>query len=172
LRFGFLLERDRKDGLEMAIVFSEFIESVEDKDIEFVEKVHQILSDLDYKCEIKTAKQGYIVSYLNKKTKRTLATYVRRKSGLKLRLYPAHINDYESFLGTMPKQMIKAVEKSSVCKRMIDPEACNSRCVMGYAFDLSDTHYQKCRYSAFQFDLNEDNNPYLLAFLDKELSCR
>ena len=57
------------------------------------------------------------------------------------------------------------------CKRLINPDDCNPKCVMGYTFALDGEQYQKCRYMAFQPTLSEENNPYIRQFLEKELQA-
>ncbi len=75
-------------------------------------------------AEIKEAKSGYTVSYL-KPERKTLANFVCRKTGVKLRLYPEGLARYEAFLSTLPEAMKKRSAKASVCKRLIDPDDCN-----------------------------------------------
>ena len=98
-----------------------------------------------------------------------MATFVSRKTGMKLRIYPEHIQKYQSFLDTFPEKIKKEIKKASVCKRLINPDDCNPKCVMGYTFVLDGEQYQKCRYMAFQPTLSEENNPYIRQFLEKEL---
>ncbi len=100
-----------------------------------------------------------------------MATFVSRKSGMKLRIYPEHIQEYQSFLDTLPEKAKKEIRKASVCKRLIYPDDCNPKCVMGYTFVLDGEQYQKCRYMAFQPSLSEENNPYIMQFLEKELQA-
>ena len=88
---------------------------------------------------------------------------------MKLRIYPEHIQKYQSFLDTFPEKIKKEIKKASVCKRFINPDDCNPKCVMGYTFVLDGEQYQKCRYMAFQPTLSEENNPYIRQFLEKEL---
>ena len=63
----------------------------------------------------------------------------------------------------------KEIKKASVCKRLINPDDCNPKCIMGYTFVLDGEQYQKCRYMAFQPTLSEENNPYINQFLENEL---
>ena len=111
------------------------------------------------------------MSYQLSSRKRTLATFVSRKTGMKLRIYPEHIQEYQSFLDTLPEKVKKEIKKASVCKRRINPDDCNSKCVMGFTFVLDGEQYQKCRYMAFQPTLSEENNPYIKQFLEKELQA-
>lgn len=149
--------------------FKLFLESVAEENRPFVQELHDFLTQKECKCEIKSAKSGYVVSYLLNSTKRTLATFVFRKSGVKLRIFPNHISQYQDFLNTLPTQMKKDIQKASACKRLINPDDCNSRCAMGYRFTMDKEGYEKCRYMAFMFSLNQENNPYIREFLEREL---
>lgn len=149
-----------------------FMETVDERFRGFVTQINDYLMEQNCKCDIKTAKSGYVVSYVLGSTKRTLATYVSRKTGMKLRIYPEYIQEYQSFLNTLPEKMKKEIKKASVCKRLINPDTCNPRCVKGYTFEMDGESYQKCRYMAFQPTLSEENNPYIKQFLENELSIR
>ena len=53
-----------------------------------------------------------VVSYAFNSSKRTLATFVSRKTGMKLRIYPEHIGEYQSFLNTLPEKVKKEIKKA------------------------------------------------------------
>ena len=148
--------------------FNLFMETVDERFRDFVNQINDYLAEKGCKCDIKTAKSGYVVSYVLS-NKRTLATFVFRKTGIKLRIYPEHIQEYQSFLDTLPQKAKKEIEKASVCKRLINPDDCNPKCIMGYTFEMDRVQYQKCRYMAFQPTLSEENNPYIMRFLENEL---
>ncbi len=147
-----------------------FYESVDGRFLDFVMEITDYLVEKGCKCDIKTAKNGYMVSFIRKDTKRTFANLVTRKSGMKLRIYADHIKEYQSFLDTLPENIKKDIRKSSVCKRLVDPNDCNPRCLMGYTFDMDGETYNKCRYMAFMPSLSEDNNAFIRKFLENELS--
>lgn len=44
---------------------------------------------------------------------------------MKLRIYAEHIQEYQSFLDTLPEKIKQEIKKASVCKRLIDPNDCN-----------------------------------------------
>lgn len=95
------------------------------------------------------------------------------KKGMKLRIYPEHIQRYQSFLDTLPEKAKAEIRKPSPCNQLANPDDCNPKCIMGYTFLLDDQLYQKCRCTAFQLALSEENNPYIMCyimcFLEKEL---
>jgi len=108
--------------------FNLFMETVDERFRDFVNQIHEYLTKKDCKRDIKTAKSGYVVSYILNGSKKTLATFVSRKTGMKLRIYPEHINTYQSFLDTLPQKLKKEIKKASVCKRLINPDDCNPKC--------------------------------------------
>lgn len=157
---------------DMKEAFGQFIESVGEENREFVLKLNDYLLENNCKCDIKTSKSGYVVSYILCETKRTLVNFVFRKSGVKIRIYADHVAEYQEFLDELPDKMKKEIKKASVCKRLLNPDDCNPKCAMGYSFVLEGLPYQKCRYMAFMPTLNEQNNPYIKGFLERELSIR
>ena len=62
------------------IEFEEFLASVSEQNQEFVKELHNQLMESGCKIEIKSAKSGYMVSYLYHK--KTIANYVFRKKGM------------------------------------------------------------------------------------------
>lgn len=155
--------------MDKKIEFQDFIVSVPIENQDFVKELHNKLMELGCKIEIKTAKSGYMVSYLYHK--KTVANYVFRKKGMLVRIYGVHVNEYEKFLETLPGEMISAIQKAPICKRLADPTACNPRCSKGYDFWLKGEHYQKCRNSAFMFLVCPQNNPFIQSFLLSEVKA-
>ena len=147
--------------------FEDFIITVDSKFVEFITELHNELISLGCKIEVKEAKSGFVVSYLY--NKKTLVNYVFRKKGIIARIYGSHIADYMEVLDTFPSELIKGIEDASVCKRLINPNDCNSKCSMGYDFIMQGKRYQKCRSNAFMFLLSNQNNPFIKTFLKKEL---
>ncbi len=58
------------------------------------------------------------------------------------RIYPNHMADYMEVFDDIPEGVAKAIQDAPVCKRMLDPAACNSRCPMGYDFVLKGQRLQ------------------------------
>lgn len=154
-------------GIDMEDKFSMFLETVDERYKDFVRQVNDFLVNKGCKYNISPSKSGYLVSYVQKN--KTLASFVSRKTGMKLRIYPEHINEYQSYLDTMPNNIKKDIKKASVCKRLLNPDDCNPKCQMGYTFDMDEEHFVKCRYMAFMPTLSEENNPYIMQFLEREL---
>lgn len=150
--------------------FDDFIGTVEPVLTDFITRLHRELLEGGCKVEVKEAKSGYVVSYLY--NKKAIANYVFRKKGILVRIYANHVLEYEALLDTLPNEMAKAIEAAPVCKRLINPDDCNSKCAMGYDFILHGQRQQKCRNNAFMFLLCEENNPSIKAILKSELAAR
>lgn len=149
--------------------FDDFIASVDEENQKFVGELHNELMELGCKTEVKPAKSGYVVSYiLNKKT---VANYVFRKMGLIARIYANHISGYEKMLDTLPDAMVQTILKAPVCKRLLDPAACNQRCSMGYDFTLRGERLKKCRNGAFMFLISEETRPFVKTMLLSEVKA-
>jgi hypothetical protein len=157
---------DKKEQL-----YNAFIAAVDERNHPLIHTIHAFLIQSGCRVEIKPAarENTYVVSY--KYQGKVVFSYIFRKAGVLARLYAVNVQDYEIFLETLPEEMKKAIDKASNCKRLLDPTACSPKCSMGYDFHLDDKHYQKCRYNAFQFPLNEENNPFIQSFLEKELAA-
>lgn len=153
--------------MDKKIAFDDFIASVPVENQDFVKELHNRLMELGCKIEIKSAKSGYMVSYLY--NKKIVANYVFRRKGMFVRIYGVHVGEYEKILETLPEEIIHAIEKAPICKRLADPNACNPRCSMGYDFWLRKEHYQKCRNSAFMFLVCPQNHPFIQSLLLKEV---
>lgn len=150
--------------------FKDFITSVAEENQDFIKELHEKLMEMGCKIDIKSARSGYVVSYsLDKKT---VLNYVFRKKGMLVRIYGAHAHQYTEVLDTLPDEMVQAVLAAPPCKRMLDPDACNPKCSMGYDFRLKGEHCQKCRSSAFMFLVCPQNNLYIQSLLLSEVEMR
>lgn len=150
--------------------YQAFIELVDDKYINYVDEINDFFNDNDCRCDIKDSNSGYLVSYVLTSKKKTIANFVFRKTGVKIRIYADNVDKYQDFLNTLPDKIKKDIKKASVCKRLLNPDDCNPKCPMGYAFTIDKEYYQKCRYMAFMPILNDENISFIKEFLAKELS--
>ena len=137
----------------------------------FVNLTNKYLLDNGCVRKIDLAKNGYLVSYSDK-NKRVILNFVFRKSGLVVRIYGDAVNRYIDFIETLPDEMLKAISKAPVCKRMIDMTKCNPRCRMGYDFILDGIRYQKCQYNCFMFPVNDISVGFISDFIKNELTAR
>jgi hypothetical protein len=154
------------------IPFSDFLAAAGAEHTEYLNSLHEYLLNNGFKVEIKTAASGYVVSYIHTPTKRTALNYIFRKKRPVMRLYADNIIGYMEILSAWPDSMKEAVKKAGPCKRLINPDACNSRCPMGYDFILDGERQQKCRYGGFMFFLDGETKPYLKEMVECEVKAR
>ena len=78
------------------IDFSEFMTAVSQENHAFIVNLHQELLHQGYRIHIKG--QVHVAAYVlhNK----TIANYIFRKKGMLIRIYGAHVNEYEAVLDT------------------------------------------------------------------------
>lgn len=153
------------------VSFQTFLDTVEPQYRPFVAEQHTLLEDTCI-CIIKEAKSGYVLSYIHGRTGRVLANYVFRKQGLALRVYADHIAQDMDILEALPESMCLSMERAPDCKRLLDPQACNAKCPMGYTFLLMGNIQQKCRNNCFFFFLRDETMPHLRKLLAREVAAR
>lgn len=151
--------------------YIEFIEMVGPEKRDFTNKLHDIFVEEGCKVTIKPSKTGYVVSYVHPATKKTVANFAFRKRGIFIRIYADNVAAYESMLNDVSKEMKTSIKKASACKRLLNPDACNSKCAKGFEFFMDGEAQQKCRYGAFLFFLDSENNPYIEEFVKNELAA-
>lgn len=148
--------------------FNEFLEMVEESNRQFVSEINDLLVNKGCTCNIKTAKSGFVVSYVRGDNKKTLMNFVMRKSGTHARVYAAHAGEYGELLDTLPEKIKSKVKKSNDCRKLVgtgdDP-----KCPGGYEFTIDGEVYRKCRNNAFLIPLSEENAPFVKKLLEKEL---
>lgn len=154
------------------IKFEDFLSNVSPENMDYISEIHKFMIENGCTVKIEAAKSGHVLSYLLPKTKKVIFNYVFRKSGLIIRIYGDNVSKYVDIMDALPSGMVKAVEKAPVCKRLIDPAKCNSKCSMGYIFDLNGTTYQNCRYNAFMFNVEAENYDSIREFIRRELKER
>ena len=154
------------------IKFEDFLLNVNPANLDFVNEIHEYLLENGCSYKIEAAKNGHVLSYTLPKTKKVLINYVFRKNGMIVRIYGDNIGKYTDILNTLPEGMVKAIEKAPICKRLIDPAKCNSRCPMGYVFELDGKEYKNCRYSSFMFEMKDENFAAIRDFIERELKER
>lgn len=148
--------------------FKEFIETVEESNRDFVSQLNDFLLENGCECKIKTAKSGFVVSYLRGDSKKTLLNFVMRKSGTQARIYAAHSGEYGEFLDSLPEKVKIKVKKSTDCRKL-NGTGEDPHCTGGYEFTMDGEVYRKCRNNAFLIPLSEENNGFIREFLEREL---
>jgi len=138
----------------------------------FVSQVNDYCTQKGCKLKLELAKNGYVASYQFGKPGKTVLNFVFRKDKLFVRIYGDHTQRYLDYLETLPDSLVNAIDKAASCKRMLDPTKCNSRCAMGNDITIKGVRYQKCRYSTFLFEVTDENVPFLMGILQREIDER
>jgi len=150
----------------------DFLVNVEPGNEGFVKDIHTSSVKDGYKVKIEQKASGFFVSYSHPKTKRSLLNFMFRKKRLMVRIYADNLYRYDSILKGLPENMIDEIRTAHSCKRLIDPNDCSPTCKTGYDFYIGDEHYQKCRYSCFEFAVDEKSIPILSDFIENERMMR
>jgi len=150
----------------------QFLETVDTGYQAFIQNLHNYLTDNGCKVTVEKKKSGFFASYKYVKLKRSIVNLLFRKKRLIVRIYGENVNKYLDFMNTLPEEMVQSIEEATVCKRLIDPEACSPTCPKGYDFSMGNKHFQVCRYGAFEFPITNKNNSYIKSFVEKEIKER
>lgn len=148
--------------------FEEFLATVNESERGFVSGLDGFLTENGCECMIKSAKSGFVVSYVRTDTKKTLMNFVMRKSGLQARIYAVHAGKYGDFLDTLPEKVKSKTKKSTDCRKL-NGTGDDPKCSGGYEFTMDGEVYRKCRSNAFLIPLSKENDPFIREFLEKEL---
>ncbi|MDD8037608.1 MAG: hypothetical protein PHC59_15810 [Thomasclavelia ramosa] len=149
--------------------FQMFLNDIPAELQDFVLGLDEFLGKKNFERKIKSAKSGFVTSYINPNTGKTLLNYVFRKTGVKMRIYAAGVSNYDTILNEFPEKMKKEIKKASDCKKLTGG-TCSPTCPAGYTFLLEGTEYKKCRNMAFFHDLNQESSEYILKLLQSELN--
>jgi hypothetical protein len=152
------------------ISFTQFLEAVDANNQPFVEDLHDYLLDNGCKVTFEEKKSGFLASYKIGKPQRAIMNFVFRRKGILTRIYGEGISGYPDLLNALPEEMVKSIEKAGICKRLVH-DTCSPKCI-GYDFTIGNEHFQKCRYSCFEFLLTDESNPYIRAFVEHEIKER
>ena len=155
-----------------AYTIDDFLSNVESEYEGFVKDIHSSMVKDGYKVKIEQKANGFFASYSHPKTKRSLLNFMFRKKRLMVRIYADNLYRYDSILKELPENMINEIRTAHSCKRLIDPKDCSPTCKTGYDFYIGEEHYQKCRYSCFEFVVDEKSTPILSKFIENERKMR
>lgn len=151
------------------IQFEDFLKIITPLEKELAGKINDLYLTNECKCDIKESASGYTLSYISLITKKTVANFVCRKTGLKIRLTPPKPFECDELISNFPLNMKNDMIKAHDCLRLQGEDVCNLRCLMGYPFTLNNEKYSKCRSMAFLFSVTEENFEHLIALSKKSL---
>lgn len=158
--------------MKLAITYDDFIQTVEAKNVDFVNDLHSLFMESGCKLEIREAKRGYVVtySYMKDKKKIALMNYVFRKNGIMVRIYARHISMYQSMLDSITEDMKRNVIKAGDCKRLNGISECSPTCTAGYDFMMDGVNYKKCKNSAFFWNVDATSTEHIRKMVENELN--
>ena len=152
------------------ITFEQFFETVDEDNKAFVTDLHNYLIDSGCKVTFEEKKNGYLASYKYGKPPKAILNFLFRKQGMLTRIYGERISGYPGLLNTLPNEMVQSIGNAGICKRLVH-NTCSPKC-SGYDFMIGDEHFQKCRYSCFEFLMTDASRPFIKTFTEHELKER
>ena len=150
--------------------FDDFVQSLNARDLDFVKDLHDYMLNNGCKATFEEKKTGLLGSYKHTKTKKSVTNLLLKSHGLLVRIYGENISGYSEFLNTLPTEMVQLIEGAGVCKRLAHG-GCSTKC-SGYDFTIDSKHFQKCRYSCFEFLVTKESSPYIKTFVENETRAR
>lgn len=153
-----------------SIQFEDFLNILNESEIPLAMTINDQYLSSGCTRTMKESASGFTVSYLSA-DKKTLANFICRKTGLKIRITPKKPFDCAELVNDLPENMKKDMIRGNTCKRLLGENVCNPRCLMGYAFTLDGETYSKCRSMAFLFSVTKENLNPILAFVQKSLTA-
>ena len=151
----------------------DFLETVEEKDRDFVRELNEMLQAEEYKLRIQMTKNnGLSISYTKPKMKwRLLGLSIKNKQ-LMIHLNTEHYKKYSDLLNKMPKTVLEHLDNVHTCPKILDLSKCWKTCEPGYDFQVGDKNYHACRYYCFKTKIDEENIPFFLELIECEIKER
>jgi len=149
--------------------YQDFIMALNAEQLAFVEELNNFLTQHKCKSTFEEKKAGLLGSYKYGKPPKALINLLLKKQGLLVRIYGENLDKYRDFLSTLPNSMVAEIDNANECKRLTQ-NGCSPKC-SGYDFAI-DKHYQKCRYSCFEFLVTNETSTVIREFVEKELLAR
>ncbi len=155
------------------MLIDNYLNALNDTNRLFFKEIDDYLQRHDYKLKIEAIKSGTRFTYTCNKNRRAIANFVIEENKFQLHLYADNISSYTDFVQSLPKNILSVLQKGGKCKRLIDADACNPKCIMGYDYLLDNMRYQKCRYLNFKFLLiNHEYNAFIERLIKHECIAR
>jgi len=152
------------------ISFEQFLEALDANSLDFALSLNDYMINNGCKGTFEEKKSGLLGSYKHTKTKKSVINVLFRKQGLIVRIYGENIGSYSDFLNTLPEKMVQEIERAGACGHLTN-NGCSTKC-KGYDFTIRNQHFQKCRYSCFEFLVNDESKEYVKAFVENETQAR
>jgi len=152
--------------------FLGFLGQVADDCMGFVIDVHDRLIKVGCKVKITSTKAyPYQLAYTMPNSRKGILNFYLRKKGLKIRITIVDPAIHADVLNRLPEHMVHQIDKKNACRKLVDGSECLDTCI-GFDFHIGETHYQKCRFYCFQFDVDAESMPFFLGLLEREIAER
>ena len=99
-------------------LYEAFLTRVEPEHRAFAAELHELFVNNGCTVEIKPTSSGFLVSYKFASTKKAVANFVFRKSGLLLRLYADHASRDEALLSALRNPESAGLQASDALRRL------------------------------------------------------
>jgi len=153
----------------------DFLALVDSDDRSFVLAVHEMLLQDNCKPKIQVTKStGLQLSYSQPKIKTAagvILIFFVYEDKLMIRIYGVNHKAYPDVLNRLPEKMVHQIDNAADCIKFADPQRCWKGC-RGYDFEIAEKHYQKCLVQCFQFCVDAESIPHLMALITNELRER
>jgi len=152
--------------------FLDFLGKVCSEHTSFVMEIHEILLKKDCKVKITSTKAyPFQIAYTMPKTRKGILNFYLRKKGLKVRITLVDPAKHSDILNRLPESMVQQIDKKDACRKIVEGCECLDNCI-GFDFHIGETHYTKCRFYCFQFDVDAESIPFFFELLESELKER
>ena len=156
--------------MDTKISFEQFLEEVDANYVEYIQDLHDYLIENGCRASFEVKKSEFLGLYRHPKSRREAITIFVTEKGMRIRIFGENANQYLDFLDTLSDEMVATINKAANCMSLING-TCGPNC-SGYDVKIRDAHFQKCRYSGFEFPVTEQNRLAIKSFIEKELEKR
>jgi len=152
--------------------FLGLLSEVSSEYIGFAIEVHEKLIQMGCKMKIKSTKvYPYQLVYTMPNSRKGILNFYLRKKGLKTRITIVDPKKHSDVLNRLPQSMLNQINSKDACRKLVEGCECLDTCT-GFDFYVGETHYQKCRFYCFQFDVDAESIPFLFELLEGEINGR
>ena len=156
--------------MDTKISFEQFLEEVDANYVEYIQDLHDYLIENGCRASFEVKKSEFLGLYRHPKSRREAITIFVTEKGMRIRIFGENANKYLDFLEVLPEEMVETINKAANCMSLING-TCGPNC-SGYDVKIRNLHFQKCRYSGFEFPVTEQNRSVIKSFIEKELEKR
>jgi len=153
--------------------FLDFLQQVDPDNKNFVIEIHESLMEKGCKIKISSTKAyPFQVAYTMPNSRKGILNFWLRKKGLKVRVTIVDENKHADLLNRLPEVMKSQIEKKNPCREINGQGKCYDNCTGAFDFHIRGTHYQRCLYDCFQFDVDTESIPFFTELLEQEFKAR